>query len=210
MVNFIIPLNNGKINSSKSKKNLLVIDGDFYDKILSPADGIVSKIDKKECDGLILIEHGIGMKKIYSKICGCGRIDVGEGNPVSKGEKIGTAATNQIELILLDSFGDKLPYSDYINKVDSDDGLIDDKKNDSDKNKKGLGQPEKEKEKETEKNKEEDNTKTSTSREYNPEKKIPNPFLDLLLLPFHVVDGAMSNKNKKLKEEIDRIKELIK
>lgn len=203
-MSFILPLKNGKI--IKTKNDTLVIEGQYYDKVISPGDGIVFEIKNDECDGMIKIEHTSGSKKIYSKICKCGNIDVSIGNSVRQGEKIGKIQGNIVELTFVDSFSSSIsPYS--LLSL----GLDDNKKEKDKEEQKGLGEPEKEKKKEKEKEKTDDGLEYDKKRrEYDPTKKIPNPFLDALLLPFHFVDAALSPKSKKLKEEIDRIKDLIK
>lgn len=200
-MSFILPLRNGKI--IKTKKDTLVIEGQYYDKVISPEDGVIYETKSDECDGMIKIEHSYGSKKIYSKICKCSNIDVSIGNSVRQGEKIGTIQGNIVELTFEDSFSSTIaPYSLLAL------GLDDNKKEKGKEGQKGLGEPELEKEKK--KQKEPSDEYYSSKREYNPDKKIPNPFLDALLLPFHFVDAALGSKGKKLKEEINRINELIK
>ena len=201
-MSFILPLKNGKI--IKTKKDTLVIEGQYYDKVVSPQDGVIYETKSDECDGMIKIEHTSGSKKIYSKICKCSSIDVSIGNSVRQGEKIGKIQGNIVELTFEDSFSSSIPPYSLLAL-----GLGDNKKEKDKEEQKGLGEPEKEKKKEKEKS-DDSLDYNKKRREYDPTKEIPNPFLDALLLPFHFVDAALAPKGKKLKEEIDRIKDLIK
>jgi|LakMenE01Jun11ns_1017448.scaffolds.fasta_scaffold9620127_2 hypothetical protein len=203
-MSFILPLKNGKI--IKTKKDTLVIEGQYYDKVISPEDGVIYETKTDECDGMIKIEHSSGSKKIYSKICKCGSIETSVGNSVRQGEKIGKIQGNIVELTFEDSFSSSLPPYSLLAL-----GLDDNKKEKDKEEQKGLGEPEKEKKKEKEKEKTDDGLDYDKKRrEYDPSKKIPNPFLDALLLPFQFTSAALSSKNKKLNEEIERIKNLIK
>jgi hypothetical protein len=204
-MSFELPIRNGRI-SPESTKNSLVVEGGYYDTVISPQDGQVTKVDEHDCGGKIEIEHNGFQGTIKSKLCHCGDISVKKGDNVAKSQKISTLTGNKVQLTFLDSRNEKIsPYEILGIKSLTDDSKKEEKK----KEEKGLGdvQPEKKKEKETNQKTTDDSPKRS---EYDPSKEIPNPFMDLLLSPFHFIGGALSKKGKNLKEEIDRIKELIK
>jgi len=181
------PIPNGRTSTSYMSKTV-EISSYNSDTIFSPAQGTIVSSDKLKCDGNIKIEHFIDGETYYSNFCKVNKIMSFRGNQVRQGELIGTVGDFPIEYTVTDKGGNKLDVSKFLS---------------------GGFEPAKAKETTKEKKKEE---KTS---DYKFKKDTPNPFMDALLLPFSLLTKAFTKEsvimnNNLIKEEINKIKRLIK
>jgi len=181
------PIPNGKMSNSMLSKTV-EISSYNSDTIFSPAQGTVVSSDKFKCNGNIKIEHYIDGNTYYSNFCNVNRLMSFTGNQVRQGEIIGSVGDSPIEYSVTNKNGSKLDVSTFLS---------------------GGFEPTKSKETTKEKKKEEKKTN------YEFKKDIPNPFMDALLSPFSLLNRAFTkesiNMNEKLiKEDIDKIKKLIK
>ena len=181
------PIPNGKMSNSMLSKTV-EISSYNSDTIFSPAQGTIVSSDKFKCGGNIKIEHYIDGNTYYSNFCNVNRLISFTGNQVRQGEIIGTVGDSPIEYSVTDKGGNKLDVSKFLS---------------------GGFEPAKAKETNKEKKKEE---KTSG---YEFKKDTPNPFMDALLLPFSFLTKAFTKEsvimnNNLIKEEINKIKRLIK
>lgn len=178
-------------------------------KLISPYDGIVVFDQTPRCEDSITIKHNFKDNIVYSVFCGVKQKRVSYNTDVRQGNIIGLFGDDKIKYTILDSDDKKqLLAKFYYNDLTKDD----DKK---EKNKK---------------DKEKTTTTTTTLKLSNTD--YPNPFMDILLSPFTVAsnlskeikkdvkqvfskekkdkDKDKEDDEKKLNENIKRIKKLIK
>jgi septal ring factor EnvC (AmiA/AmiB activator) len=192
------PLPNGTMSTPFFSKSV-ELSSYNSDTIISPNDGIVVSSDKNKCGGNIKIEHLIDGNSYYSKFCNVGNIYSVRGNQVSRGERIGTVGDSPIEYTVTNSNGDKMDVRDFLSgNITSPKSQ--DKEIEKEKSKEIKKEKEKSKEREKERNKNEIDSTPMT-----------NPFMDLLLSPVTITGKVFkSMKGKSIKEEVDRIKQIIK
>jgi len=181
------PIPNGKMSNSMLSKTV-EISSYNSNTIFSPAQGTIVSSDKFKCGGNIKIEHYIDGNTYYSNFCNVNRLMSFTGNQVRQGEIIGTVGDSPIEYSVTDKGGNKLDVSKFLS---------------------GGFEPAKTKETTKEKKKEDKKT------DYEFKKRIPNPFMDVLLSPFSLITKAFTKEsvimnNNLIKEEINKIKRLIK
>lgn len=170
-------------------------------KIKNILDGTVLEIDenKQNCKGHIKIQHEIDNQKVISNICGVGKILVSQGNSLRKNEVIGLVGDSTIEYTMKDSQGESLKFDDFLTP-----------KPDTDKTKKSKDDKEKNKEDDKEKNKEKEKNKKKP-KEIEKPTGLYNAVRRASLLPFSFIHKVLGGKSdKKLNEEIDRIRQLLK
>lgn len=176
---FTNPVPNGKIsNLSSSKKRVYV--SNLNDRVNSPYDGIIKKVDTSECGGMVEIDHIIDGNKVTSQICQVKRPTVFPGSKVRQNEIIGFVGDTPVEFIILDKFNDKMKIDDFFieKKEDIKKDITDKTKVDDKKVKKITDNP-----------------------------VLYDAALDLMIFPFTLAGSAL--KGEKLKEEIKRIKKLL-
>ena len=183
------PIPNGRTSTSYMSKTV-EISSYNSDTIFSPAQGTIVSSDKLKCDGNIKIEHFIDGETYYSNFCKVNKIMSFRGNQVRQGELIGTVGDFPIEYTVTDKGGNKLDVSKFLsggfNKTINKDNV-----------------------------KDKDKDKLPTNFSSNSNKSLPNPFMDLLLFPLSIINKAFSEKSSiskknSVKEEINKIKRLIK
>lgn len=179
------PIPNGRTSTPYMSKTV-EISSYNSDTIFSPAQGTIVSSDKLKCDGNIKIEHFIDGETYYSNFCKVNKIMSFRGNQVRQGELIGTVGDFPIEYTVTDKGGNKLDVSKFLsggfNKTINKDNVKD---------------------------------KLPTNFNSNSNKSLPNPFMDLLLSPLSIINKAFSEKSSiskknSVKEEINKIKRLIK
>ena len=188
-MSFSPPVPSNYIDNKSTSKKIYYLPY-VNEKIVSPKQGTVVKVDQNECGGNVMIEHIIDSQKYYSNICHISKINVVQGMRINENEIIGFAGSDLVEFSLLDSFGDKV----------SIDGVFEQKK-------------------EEKKEKKERKEKTELNPMQSKSENLPTIYkgaLDLLASPFTLIGSALSSpfkkkdKDKEIKEEIERIKQLIK
>jgi hypothetical protein len=85
-------------------------------KIVSPYDGVTTKVSLTDCGGRIVIKHDLGGEKITSEFCGVPTISTYTGERLSQGDKVGNFGSSSIKYSILDSRGNKLNPKDYFGK----------------------------------------------------------------------------------------------
>lgn len=186
------PIPNGRMSNTPFSKT---VEFSSYnsDKIISPAKGTTVTSHNPTCSGNIRIEHFIDGETYYSNFCNVGNILLFRGYQVSQGELIGTVGDSPIEYTVTDKKGDKLDVDKFLS------GNFGGTKTKEQKPK--IQEP--------------------TDVNSNSKKPISNPFMSLFLSPLSVINNAFSEKSsiskkndisKKngIKEDIDKIKKLIK
>ena len=223
---FLNPIPNGKMDTSMFSDS---VEFTSYpsDTILCPEEGVVLSSDNFKCGGSIKIEHFVDGETYHSEFCGVDRIMSFRGQQVRKGEILGTIGDSPIKYSITNGRGKKENVRDFItgagvttgiyskNTNSKTDDVSTDKEDDESKNTK-----EKLNKKETEKtnskilSKDKDKPRREPSY-YEKTGTIPNPFIDAMILPFHVLDSirmkeSLIDSDEILKEEISDIKRLIK
>ena len=179
--------------------------GKDLDKILSPYDGVVEVASGNE----IIIKHSIDGKTIYSNFRNVGTILISRGQNVTSGSPLGRFGSNPIEFYL-DDGSKKLNTGDFIGKTfgkTKTDG-------NSGSNRRSSGSYS-----------DSEDSKLRGRKDYGAFKLTQglSPFhqvwADTLAIPLTMATGAVSNifpkkenfeSQKKLIEEIERIKTLLK
>ena len=181
------PIPNGRTSTPYMSKTV-EISSYNSDTIFSPAQGTIVSSDKLKCDGNIKIEHFIDGETYYSNFCKVNKIMSFRGNQVRQGELIGTVGDFPIEYTVTDKGGNKLDVSKFLsggfNKTINKDNV-------------------------------KDKDKLPTNFSSNSNKSLPNPVMDLFLFPLSIINNAFSEKSSiskknSVKEEINKIKRLIK
>lgn len=191
---FTNPAQYGQISLLDDKNAELISNPNTY--LYAPSGGVVIEELRPKCNNQIKIKHLVGEDIVFSVFCGVENIIVSNGDRIKSGEAIGSFGNDKIKYFIVDSNDKKIPISPYFQKKD----------------KENIGN-------------EKTTTTTTTKKPKDDSKDFPNPFLDILLSPFSVADSVTKsiksdiknifNKKQKtesvkLKEEIDRIKKLIK
>jgi hypothetical protein len=171
-----------------NKSNSIIIPSSDNSKIKSPYSGYINNRSDKSCNNQITIEHEIGGKTYYLQYCGISNPEIRNGNKVSKGDILGRTSSN-VTVSLYDKSWNKLNISKEISKNLSDNKS---KRKDITNNKNGieyidplypwLGEK----------------IKKIIPSNKNPMSKITNFF------------NKNGMTNKKVNENIERIKKLLK
>ena len=208
MKDFIKPIKYGKmLNTSTNKK--YIYEPDSNDRIIAPYEGVITDISDSRCNGFIQLQHYIDGKYYISEICGINSKDIFaiNGMKVSQGEELSKCGNENIIYEIKDSYNEKLPIATFF--VLS--------KNKKEENKKEENKKEENK-KEKNNKEEEDNEPKKWKWDLELDKpitKVPDLFTSMLLSPLEFAKKALSSKketkedDENLKEEIKRIKELI-
>jgi|LauGreDrversion4_2_1035121.scaffolds.fasta_scaffold02240_14 hypothetical protein len=187
-MSFINPVKGSSVNKDGFSKKVKIKSFTPNDFVLSPYDGEIIEISNK-CDGNMVIKHDVDGDIYYSNFCKIQPSTNLTGIKVSKGQKIGTINGETLLYYLEDESGDKkdLDYFMFGSTQKSD------KKNDKESDKKSSNKIE-----------------LPKSSKY-PE-RIGGSVLRGLLSPFGVINKMLNPKKEEdnLKEEINRIKELLK
>ena len=179
-------------------------------KLVAPYEGVVSEPLNPPCKDFIRIEHKLEDRKVYSLFCDVGKVAVSNKDKVRQGQMIGKFSDDKIDYFILDDNNKKTQIVSFFEKkVDPV------KKEKEGKEKEGKEKENKDKEgKDKKQNNDNEKNKKRTS---TGESGIENVFLDALLLPFSLVHsgakkitGDSDEKDKKLQENIEKIKKLIK
>jgi len=108
------------IKPSSGSMSISGNDVEFNDsnlsKIVSPYDGVTTKVSLTDCGGRIVIKHDLGGEKITSEFCGVPTISTYTGERLSQGDKVGNFGSSSIKYSILDSRGNKLNPKDYFGK----------------------------------------------------------------------------------------------
>lgn len=183
-------------------------------KLVAPYGGIISEPLNPPCKDFIRIEHNIEDRAVYSLFCNVGKLSVSNRDKVRQGEMIGKFSDDKIDYFILDDNNKKMQivkfFEEKVEPVKKEKDGKDKEKDEKEKNKDGKSKEGKDKEKNGDENK-------KKSRTSSGESGIENVFLDALLLPFSLVHsgtkkltGDSDEKDKKLQENIEKIKKLIK
>jgi hypothetical protein len=101
-------------------------------KIVSPYDGVTTKVSLTDCGGRIVIKHDLGGEKITSEFCGVPTISTYTGERLAQGDKIGNFGSSSIKYSISDSRGNKLNPKDYFGKSYGDNKTPKNKTKDTD------------------------------------------------------------------------------
>ena len=85
-------------------------------KIVSPYNGVTTKVSLTDCGGRIVIKHDLGSETVTSEFCGVSTISTYTGERLSQGDKIGSFGSSPIKYSISDSRGNKLNPKDYFGK----------------------------------------------------------------------------------------------
>jgi hypothetical protein len=85
-------------------------------KIVSPYDGVTTKVSLTDCGGRVVIKHDLGSETVTSEFCGVSTISTYTGERLSQGGKVGYFGSSPIKYSILDSRGNKLNPKDYFGK----------------------------------------------------------------------------------------------
>jgi len=85
-------------------------------KIVSPYNGVTTKVSLTDCGGRIVIRHDLGSETVTSEFCGVPNISTYTGEKLSQGDKIGNFGSSPIKYSILDSRGNKVNPKDYFGK----------------------------------------------------------------------------------------------
>jgi biotin carboxyl carrier protein len=102
-----------------NKSNSIIIPSSDNSKIKSPYSGYINNRSDKSCNNQITIEHEIGGKTYYLQYCGISNPEIRNGNKVSKGDILGRTSSN-VTVSLYDKSWNKLNISKEISKNLSD------------------------------------------------------------------------------------------
>jgi len=205
MKNFTKPVNGGQVSYRGDKK--MVISSFNGNRILSTYDGIITESDPNQCGGFIQIEHDINNTAYFSNYCNVGRIMIGRRVPVRQGETIGYMGDDNLEYEILNGNKQKQSLHSFIKNNDNND------------------KTKKEKPNEVKTPKIKTSKQTYFDKLDNSEPGLHSLTKNLIVAPFQVTDflgkkvkqGINKLKSKKdeekeqkVNEEIDRIKQLLK
>jgi hypothetical protein len=96
--------------------NDVEFDDSNMSKIVSPYDGVTTKVSLTDCGGRIVIKHDLGNETVTSEFCGVPTISTYTGERLSQGDKIGSFGSSPIKYSISDSRGNKLNPKDYFGK----------------------------------------------------------------------------------------------
>jgi hypothetical protein len=112
MAKFIKP-SSGSMSESG---NDVEFDDSNMSKIVSPYDGVTTKVSLTDCGGRVVIKHDLGSETVTSEFCGVSTISTYTGERLSQGGKVGYFGSSPIKYSILDSRGNKLNPKDYFGK----------------------------------------------------------------------------------------------
>jgi hypothetical protein len=213
-------ITSGELNKSNPKKwTLKPTSRDVA--VFSPGDGVVTNVDQRK--GSVRIKHNIGGQTFFGKYSNIDTISVNVGEKVSYASTIGY--TKELNYELLDNYGlEQIINPFFIGTAIGGSFLIDTKKTTTDKQTQQQ-KVEKGKEDKVSIKKDSEEKKSNLPKDKGGEYKYDPgdlSFLDIGLLPLHLVNagwGMLKNKWKKdeekkkaeeLTEEIQRFKKLMK
>ena len=196
---------------SGTKKSIgdkkLELQGKELDKILSPYDGVVEVASGNE----IIIKHNIDGKTIYSNFKNVGNILTSRGQNVTSGSPLGRFGSNPIEFYL-DDGSKNLDTGDFIGKTFGKTNAG----GDSGSNRRSSGSDSESESKDSKLRGRKDYGAFKLTQGLSPFHQV---WADTLAIPLTMATGAVSNifpkkenfeSQKKLIEEIERIKTLLK
>jgi hypothetical protein len=102
--------------SMSTSGNDVEFDDSNLSKIVSPYEGVTTKVSLTDCGGRIVIKHDLGSETVTSEFCGVSTISTYTGERLSQGDKIGSFGSSPIKYSILDSRGNKLNPKDYFGK----------------------------------------------------------------------------------------------
>lgn len=201
MEKFINPAPYGNMKSSIMSKSIDLISYP-NSKLINPYDGVVVFDRTPSCEGLIKIKHEYNGDIFYSEFCNVGKSFVSSGDRLRQGQNIGYFTDDKIEYSIKNDDGKKLDVSKFMNGFEN----------------------KKEEPKKEEPKKEEPKKEITKLDKNNKDVGSGNIFLDTLLSPFSVANDITSgvgreikksfkedySSNKRLTEQIDKIKKIIK
>jgi hypothetical protein len=170
-------------NNTKNIIDGLLIPNSSNSKIKSPVEGVIENYSNtSSCKNQVTVKHSIEKNIFYLQYCGIENVKVSRNDSVKKGDVLGTVK-DDVKVTLFSDSGKKLYISDYINKDI----------NKSNKNKKDGGND-------------------NDDKSYKKEKTYHDPLMaGIFSLPGKLFSDLMnSGKNKKVNENIERIKKLLK
>ena len=118
--------------SMSTSGNDVEFDDSNLSKIVSPYDGVTTKVSLTDCGGRIVIKHDLGSETVISEFCGVPTISTYTGERLSQGNKIGSFGLSPIKYSILDSRGNKLNPKDYFGKSYGDNKTPKNKTKDTD------------------------------------------------------------------------------
>lgn len=194
-MNFINPVKGSTIKKDGFSKKVKIISFVPNDYVLAPYDGEITEISDS-CGGKIKIKHEIDGGNLYSNFCKVKPTSsLFTGVKVGQGQKIATMDGDAITYSIEDGSGEKQDFDDFLIGANSKEK---NKKTDSKTNSKST--------------KSYETPKTSSYKE-----PIGGSVLRGLLKPFDVISKSLDFSKEKelkndenLKEEITRIKQLLK
>lgn len=159
-------------------------------KVVMPYKGTIKNFDANVCNGKLEIKHKIEGKKYNSILCGV-ESPSNNSSEISQGEKIGEMSSNNLIWMLVDDNGDTQNIYDIFKEKDGKDN----------KSKENKYKPE----------------KSPEDYGFGEMDPITKRLFGLTIKPLELIGGFLG-KNKKdgsvseenLKEEIERIKQLLK
>ena len=128
MAKFIKP-SSGSMSESG---NDVEFDDSNMSKIVSPYDGVTTKVSLTDCGGRVVIKHDLGSETVTSEFCGVSTISTYTGERLSQGGKVGYFGSSPIKYSILDSRGNKLNPKDYFGKSYGDNKTPKNKPKDTD------------------------------------------------------------------------------
>jgi hypothetical protein len=201
MEKFINPAPYGNMKSSAMSKSIDLISYP-NSKLINPYNGVVIFDRTPSCENLIKIKHEYNGENVYSEFCNVGKIFVSSGDRLKQGDTIGYFPEDRVVYSIKTDDDKKLDVSRYMNGFET-------KKKESKKEDPKKEDPKKE-------------TPKINTTDGNPRNR--NIFLDLLLSPIGIANDVVSDvgkgikksfkedysSNKRLTEQIDKIKKIIK
>jgi hypothetical protein len=207
MITFKKPIEDKDISYESVSKNKGTYDVSQGINVFSPYNGVVEDVPSK-CNGYLKIKHDVENETFYSNFCNLDKQKVTFGHRVSKGTKIGETGSEKLifwitnnkdkKQSIEDAFKGTLVTSELNQKSSEQDKKPSDK--DLEKEKKQKERKEKDNVKK-EKNKEPKTSSPRSNVDFDKDSELLG--LRFMAAPFTIVGNA-------LKEEIERIKQLLK
>ena len=190
-------------DNTQTRNGSIVIPKDKNLKIKSPVSGtVILGRDNSNCKNRVLVKHNIGEDTYYLEYCGISYLSVRDNRKINKGDVIGTT-NSDVKVTLYDSSNSKERVDDFIGK-ESEELIKRKRKSSSDKEtviSKLLQLPFK-----PFQNKYDESGKMIEKRwGSSTEKEQPGPWISKLSPTYNP-----EKQGKKLTENIDRIKGLLK
>ena len=200
MERFINPAPYGDMKSSIMSKSIDLISYP-NSKLINPYDGVIVFDRTPSCDNSIKIKHEFNGDNVYSEFCNVGKTFVSPGDRIKQGQIIGHFTDDKIGYSIKNDDDKKLDVSKYMRGIEKR------------KEEPVITKPEREEPKVKE-----------PKNDNNNDVGSGNIFLDTLLSPFSIANDITSgigkdikkafkedyNSNKRLTEQIDKIKKIIK